>query len=352
MGKDYYSILGVERGADDKAIRNAYRKAAVKWHPDKNPDNKEAAEKKFKEIAEAYDVLSNPETRAVFDRYGEEGLKYGGPPPQTADQGGAGSPPQHGGGPQGFHYQFNGDPNEIFAEFFKHQSGGMRRQRSGMNSFSGAGFFDDLMGGGGFGMGGGGFGMGGGMGGADNMGRGTQRSPAVKYPLACTLEELFHGCTKRLKLQRKNMTMQRPTEKTIEVQINKGWKAGTKLTYKGEGDEYAPGSCQDVIIVVEEKNHPRFAREGSDLVVHTSIPLVDALTGFKLDVHTLDNRHLRINIKDVVHSKYSKVIKGEGMPLSKDPGTRGDLVLTFDVVFPKSLSEEQKQSVRRSLPRA
>lgn len=91
------------------------------------------------------------------------------------------------------------------------------------------------------------------------------------------------------------------------MQIQKGWKAGTKITYTGEGDEVAPGKCQDIVFSVHETPHAIFAREGSDLVRHTRIPLVDALTGFKIDVPTLDNRILRVNIKDVVHPKYSKV---------------------------------------------
>lgn len=103
---DYYDILGVSKNADDSAIKKAYRKLALKWHPDKNPDNKEEAEAKFKEVSEAYDVLSDKDKRSVYDRYGKDGLKGGG-----AGSGGGG------GGAPNFHFEFH-SPEDIFREFF------------------------------------------------------------------------------------------------------------------------------------------------------------------------------------------------------------------------------------------
>eukprot|EP00695_Tsukubamonas_globosa_P001273 TRINITY_DN2245_c0_g1_i1.p1 TRINITY_DN2245_c0_g1~~TRINITY_DN2245_c0_g1_i1.p1 ORF type:complete len:118 (+),score=28.01 TRINITY_DN2245_c0_g1_i1:105-458(+) len=104
MGNDYYQILGVNRDASDDEIKKAYRKLAMKYHPDKNPDNKEAAEKKFKQVAEAYEILSDSKKRAIFDQYGEEGLQGGMP---------GGAP----GGAGGASYHFS-DPNDIFRQFF------------------------------------------------------------------------------------------------------------------------------------------------------------------------------------------------------------------------------------------
>eukprot|EP00284_Hemiselmis_tepida_P010873 CAMPEP_0174931510 /NCGR_PEP_ID=MMETSP1355-20121228/33904_1 /TAXON_ID=464990 /ORGANISM="Hemiselmis tepida, Strain CCMP443" /LENGTH=129 /DNA_ID=CAMNT_0016177867 /DNA_START=75 /DNA_END=461 /DNA_ORIENTATION=- len=127
MGKDYYKILGgLSKDAKEADIKKAYKKQAMKWHPDKNPDNKEEAEKMFKDIAEAYDVLTDPQKKQIYDQFGEEGLKGGG--------GGGGGGPGFGGMPGGMRYEFRGDPNEIFANLFK----GMR----------GGGFDDDDFGGG------------------------------------------------------------------------------------------------------------------------------------------------------------------------------------------------------------
>eukprot|EP00913_Durusdinium_trenchii_P007512 g7061.t1 len=115
MGKDYYGILGVDKKASQDDIKKAYRRAALKWHPDKNQDKREEAEAKFKDIAEAYDVLSDPEKKNIYDQFGEEGLK-GGAPGSSGEGAGPGA---SGAGPGGFRYEFHGDPNDMFARFFK-----------------------------------------------------------------------------------------------------------------------------------------------------------------------------------------------------------------------------------------
>ena len=110
-------------------------------------------------------------------------------------------------------------------------------------------------------------------------------------------------------------------------------------------------NSQDISFVVTETPHKLFTRVGSDLVYHSCIPLVDALTGFMVELRTLDNRMLQVVVCDVVHPKYTQVIKGEGMPNSKEPGTRGDLILIFDIVWPTQLDNDQKQVLRTHLPR-
>merc|ERR1712232_1454917 len=133
--------------------------------------------------------------------------------------------------------------------------------------------------------------------------------------------------------------------------VQPGWKAGTKVTFAGEGDELHAGAAQDVVFVVREKAHSTFTREGSNLLHHVKVPLVDALTGSKIDVPTLDNRILRVNVRDVVTPTYTKVVRGEGMPHSKEPGSRGDLIITFDIVYPMSLNEQQKEELKNVMPR-
>lgn len=332
MGRDYYAVLGISRNASQDDIRKAYRKAALRWHPDKNQERKEEAEEKFKEIAEAYDVLSDSEKKSVYDKFGEEGLK-GGPP---------GAPQQEGFQSPGFTYQFNGDPNDIFARFFKDS---FNRSSSfgspfdgGMNFDMGRGMFQ------GMGMGPGMQGMQFGMG---------EAQPAV-FDLVCSLNELYNGAKKKMKVKRSSTTLQRSPEAVLEVAIKPGWKSGTKVTFNGEGDELMGGKAQDVVFVIREKKHQIFTREGSNLLHHRKIPLVDALTGFKIDIPTLDaqERVLRVNIRDMVTPNYAKVVKGEGMPSSKSPGTKGDLIITFDIQYPRNLSDEVKAKIKEFLPRS
>ena len=225
---DYYALLGVDKKADDAALKKAYRKAAVKWHPDKHASKPEAeqkaAEEKFKEIAEAYDVLSDPQKRQVYDVYGVEGLKGGSGPADGAyaeaasrragsTAGFAGTAP---GG--GMRYEFRGDPSEMFAQFF---GAGFARQRSAGEG--GLGGMGDL------------FGR---AGGARREGQRLQR-PVVQVALGCSLEDLYRGCTKKLRITRKSTTLTRPAEKVLEVPIKPGFKAGTKITFSGDGD----GQC-------------------------------------------------------------------------------------------------------------
>jgi len=358
MGKDYYAVLGLNKDASQDDIRKAYRKSALKWHPDKNQDNKEEAAEKFKDIAEAYDVLSDPEKKKIYDQFGEDGLK-GGPPPGADGATGFSSGSAGGGGP-GFSYEFHGDPNDIFARFFKDSFN--RSNSFGESPFEG--MFGGMFGGGGGmggmyqgqGMGGMGQGMGGmgqGMGGMGGMGGMPQGKKPAIFDLYCTLEDLYQGVTKKLKVKRKSQTLKRDGETVLEVAVKPGWKAGTKITFPGEGDEIgASGQAQDVVFVIREKKHHLYTREGSNLLHHRKIPLVDALTGFKVELaHLEPDKVLRINVSDTVTPTYTKIVKGKGMPNSKDPSSKGDLILTFDIEYPKTISDDVKQQLKQLLPR-
>ena len=336
---DYYALLGVDKKADDAALKKAYRKAAVKWHPDKHASKSEAeqkkAEERFKEIAEAYDVLSDPQKRQIYDVYGVEGLKGGSGP---ADEAYAEAASRRAGSTAGFagtapgggmRYEFRGDPSEMFAQFF---GAGFARQRSAGEG--GLGGMGDLFGG---------------AGGARREGQRLQR-PVVQVALGCSLEDLYRGCTKKLKITRKSTTLTRPAEKVLEVPIKPGFKAGTKITFSGDGDEVAPGVAQDIQVVVREKPHDRFVREGADLHLKHAISLADAVCGLSyLDVRSLDAaaRMLRVNFWGVaITPATSKVVAGEGMP--RRGGGRGDLVITFDVRFPAApVADPAKQAALR-----
>ncbi|KAG5458511.1 MAG: hypothetical protein BJ554DRAFT_1245 [Olpidium bornovanus] len=380
MGKDYYAILGVARDADEEAVKKAYRKMALKWHPDRNKDKEEAAKKKFQEVSEAFEVLSDSNKKAIYDQYGEEGLKgvpQGGP-------GGGGMPGAgFGGFPGGATFTFSstgpgGDfggfhpsrPEDIFAQFFS-GFGGMGGMPGGMGSGMAG---DDDGGIGGF-PGFASFGRGPGGGGA--RGGVPHSAPAaVRKSLPLTLEDLYTGTTKKLKVTRRlrggaGQSVQ--AEKILSVNIKPGYKvlyfafsavvplrpspsrgcgeAGTKIRFEREGDELPDGTSQDIEFVVEEKPHPVFKREGNNLLHTVDITLGEALTGFTRTLKTLDGRELRIsNSASVVQPGQESKMPGEGMPISKHPGTKGDLIIKYNVRFPASLSPAQKEKIRGVIP--
>ncbi|KAK9915026.1 hypothetical protein WJX75_003741 [Coccomyxa subellipsoidea] len=351
MGKDYYKILGVSRNASDDEIKKAYRKLAVKHHPDKNPGNQEAAAEKFKEISEAFEVLSDSNKRQVFDQYGEEGLKGGMP----------GNTPGGGGMPGGMHFSAS-NPEEIFSRFFGSSSpfggggGGMDDAFSsffgGMGGSGGRGGMPEMHAGMG-GMPGGLFGGMGGMPGGMNGRAGPGQDPPIEHQLPCTLEELYKGATKRMKISRSVTDVSGRTERvteTLSIDIKPGWKRGTKVTFPKKGDERPGHVPADIVFVINEKKHPVFEREGNDLIHTAKLPLVDALCGATVRLTTLDGRPLTVSVSDVARPGAEKRVKGEGMPQSKAPGTKGDLRVRFDVLFPRVLSDHQKAGLRQLLP--
>ncbi|KAH9311706.1 hypothetical protein KI387_026741 [Taxus chinensis] len=343
MGVDYYKVLNVVRSASEEELKKAYRKLAMKWHPDKNPDNNKDAEAKFKQISEAYEVLSDPQKRAVYDQYGEEGLKGQVPPPGASSF-------ADGSGPNV--YTFNPrNPEDIFAEFFSDSS-----PFGGMGGFGGMGVrrpgFQDAM----FGryngpenifnqFGSGGFGRG-------VTPSGPRKAKPVESKLPCTLEDLYNGATKKMKISRNiadDSGKMLPVEEILTIKIKPGWKKGTKITFPEKGHEEPNVVPADLIFVVDEKPHDVYKRDGNDLVVTQKISLSEALTGCTVNLTTLDSRHLSIPITDIIRPGYEKVVTNEGMPVTKEPGKKGNLRIKFDIKFPTRLTVEQKLGVKRLL---
>ena len=304
---DYYGTLEVARGATDTEIKKAYRKLAMKWHPDKNADDPEAAAARFQELGEAYEVLTDKERRAVYDRYGYEALRDG-----VSDGAGGTS--------GGYTYRQNG--SEIFEGFF-----------GTANPFAALGFGEAAP-----------F--------ASRLQKDAPRqAEPIQHDLLCTLEELFNGCTKRCRVTRQRIMAGGPQPETATLTINvaPGWRAGTKVTFPKAGDE-APGTvAPDIVFVIQEAPHGTFTRQKQNLVHVAQISLADALTECALSVPTLDGRVLSLPCPEVVSPGYEKVIPGEGMPLSKAPTERGDLLVRFDILFPTYIPDARKGKLRALL---
>jgi len=341
MGKDYYAILGVSKTATDADLKKAYRKLALKYHPDKN--QAPGAEEKFKSISEAYEVLSDEKKRRIYDQVGEEGLKNGG---GVGPQGGGGgnggystSFGGNGGGGQSFRFT-SSDPNDIFASFF----GG-----SGMG------------GGGGFG----GFGGLGGFGGGgvedmdvdyDQLGggkRSRQQDPPVTKDVFVSLENLLEGCEKKMKITRKIYKedgSHTTEEKILKIAVKPGWKEGTKITFTEEGDRIPGKKPADIVFVVKEKPHAAFKRDGANLKYTHTLPLKDALCGTVFTVPTLKGTKVKVDCsRDVLKPNQTKRLQGYGLPFSKSPKMKGDIIVDFNIIFPETLSESSKKTLRATL---
>jgi DnaJ-class molecular chaperone len=303
MGKDYYKILGLTKGASEDDIKKAYRKLALKFHPDKN---KEAgAEDKFKEVAEAYEILSDPKKKEIFDKYGEDGLKMGG--------GGSGGGGGGGGGPGGmgpgagpgqYQHTWSGDPNETFrmffgnsnpfAAFFGEEDDGMDSHGMGSAGFGGfPGMFAFQNGGAGRNFGGPG-GPGtttlGGHPAAPGQGQASKKKtqdPPIYHDLLVSLEDIASGTTKKMKISRKVLGADgRSThleDKVLTIDIKPGWKAGTKITFPREGDQSPSTIPADIVFIIKDKSHPHFKRDGVDLVYTAKISLRDVRNLFFLN---------------------------------------------------------------------
>lgn len=293
MGKDYYKTLGLQKGASDDDIKKAYRKLALKYHPDKNKTP--GAEEKFKEVAEAYEILSDKKKRGIYDKHGEEGLKEG--------RGG-----EPGGGSQNFSYMFHGDPHATFAQFFGSASPFQAFFDMGTRGNSVFGFgnedmdVDDPFG----------IGLGstrpGGPGGAfrshsfnfhnsPSRNKDKLQDPPIEHDLYVSLEDITKGCTKKMKISRKVLQADGTTkkeDKVLTINVKPGWKAGTKITFQREGDQGRNKIPADIVFIIRDKPHPHFKREGSDIRYSAKISLKDvSIFTYKRIYRTIfDNMHV------------------------------------------------------------
>ena len=304
MATDYYKTLGITKGAEEKEIKSAYRKLARKFHPDVNPNDK-ASEARFKEISEAYDVLGDPEKRALYDQYGanwEQAGQMGDVDPQ--DFGGFRVP--NGGGSAGSFGGF-GDIGSIFEQMFSGGRGGATVD------------FADFE---------------------------ANQARDVEKVVELSLEEVDQGGKRTLTYQ--TLDAQRtkgdvatvPTTKKVEVTIPAGIADGKKLRVPGKGQAGANGKAGDLYVVIKWARHPRFHLDGDNLEVDVPVGYETAALGGEIAVPTL-RTNLSMKIPAGTQSGQSFRLGGQG--LAKMGGARGDLMARVRITVPKPLSDEERR---------
>ena len=353
--RDYYEVLGVQKNANADEIKKAYRKAAIKYHPDKNPGDKEA-EEKFKEAAEAYDVLSNEEKRARYDKFGHAGM---------SGAGGAGGFGGFGGG-------FSMD--DIFSQF------------------------GDIFGG-----------HFGGFGGSRGGGRSVNRGSDIRVRIKLTLAEIAEGTTKKIKVNKdvvcdkcggsgakdassystcttcngtgyvvtvqntffgrmqsqsqcpnchgegKIITAKCPKcggegcvrdSEVIEIKVPAGVGEGMALTVSGKGNAARRGGINgDLIVVIEEERDPELVRDGNNLIHNLNITVITAILGGEVEVPTIEGK-AKIKIAPGTHSGKVLRLRGKGLPDVNGYG-KGDILVVVDITIPTSLTSEEKELVKK-----
>jgi len=355
MARNYYEVLEIPNNSSEADIKKAYKKLAIKWHPDKNPTNKEEAEAKFKEISEAYQVLSDPQKRETYDRFGEEGIK---------NEGNMGSS------------EFFNSPDDIFKMFF------------GQQGFSDHSFFQ-------------------------NINRSTVRKTEPKIVnIPISLKDLYHGTKKKVTIKLKNICqkclgnggenmkicngcngkgikiidrMLNPSmvqrmqttcdvcngnkkvsdvkcslcngkcielnEKQFLLTINPGTKKEEKLVFQGAGDQLPNEERGDLLFIIKEDNNTLFQRIENDLIYEYHITFGDSIIGVDVLFEHLNGEKILYKEKNMIKNNSYTVIKNRGMPINKENNSFGDLYIVYIIDYPnKILTESEKEIIKKILP--
>lgn len=313
MAKNFYEVLGVARGATEKEIRSAYRKLARKHHPDVNPNDR-ASESRFKEVNNAYDVLSDAEKRKKYDKHGDRWEMADQIEEQQKRQS-AGSWARNG-GPQ---VDASGDFGSIFDNIFRRERGGPRAQPA------------------------------------------NRRGQDIETPVEVSLEEAFHGTTRVLTLQASEGCRvcggagdvagatchncqgmgQLVKPKRLEVKVPAGVKTGSRVRVAGEGRQGSgAGPSGDLYLVVAVLAHSRFERKGDDLYTDVAVPYLDCILGGEVAVTTME-RGVALRIPGLTQNGRQIRLAGKGMPVLGGTG-RGDLYVRVKVQMPEQLTAEEK----------
>lgn len=308
---DYYKTLGVEKTASSEELKKAYRKLALKYHPDRNQGNKEA-EEKFKKVSEAYAVLSDKEKRQQYDTFGSSGFQ------QRYSQ----------------EDIFQGvDLGEILREFGINFGGG-GRGRTTFRTTRGGSPFDDL-----FGVGGGGFERGANTGYDPRQAGQQMKGNDITLELAVTLGEVLTGTEKTIALGRG------AAAEKVSVKIPAGIEDGKKLRISGKGSPSPmAGPPGDLYLLIKTIPHETFTREGHHLTVELKIPYTAAVLGTEISVPTLDGHELKVRVPAGSQPQSKLRIKGKGLPCGPRGG-HGDLFVRINIAVPKELDSTQKKLI-------
>jgi len=290
--KDYYQILGVSRSASEDEIRKAYRKLAMQYHPDRNPNDKQA-EEHFKEINEAYQVLNDPQKRAHYDRVGSAYSNW-----------------QQRGGQGGFDW----------SQFVRGAPGGTRVNVEDFSGSFGDDLFSDFF-----------RSIFGGMGGMSGMGGAASRpargNPAYQQQVEISLEDAFNGTTMQIQTDGKRK----------QVKIPPGVRTGSKVRVAGAGP-----NGMDLYLIVQVKDHPNFERKGNDLHTTAKVNVFTAILGGEAEVETMTGK-VKLSIPAGTQPEQVFRVAGRGMPHLKSPNTKGDLFVRLKVEIPRYLSSKQRE---------
>ena len=318
--KDYYQTLGVAKTANEKEIKQAFRKLARKHHPDVNPGDK-TGEAKFKEINEAYEVLGDPAKRRKYDELGANWRMY----ERAAQQGQGGNPFGSGGpgadntwtinmgGPGGYRTMTQEEMQDLFgdqdpfSDFFRTFFGGSG-PREGSGRTRGGG-----------------------------RAARSQKGQDIEHDVELTLEEAYHGATRRISIKEGGHA------RSVDVRIPAGVKDGSRVRAAGEGAAGANGgSAGDLYLRVQLKPHPVFERNNQDLKTKVAVPVTAAVLGGEAQVPTVTGS-VRLKIPEGTQNGQVFRLKGHGMPQVGKPDDRGDLYASVEVQLPRALTREQRQ---------
>ena len=330
--KDYYEILELPRECSQEDISESYRKLSLKYHPKiSSPENSALFEYYFQKLGEAYEVLSDPKKKEIFDIYGKEGLKNG--------------IIKNGKNIDGYRYLGNG--HEIFEKFMgtsnpftliRENEKKSKEIREKENIIIDASKSND-----------------------NKNNKPEKKGKDIIINLECSLDELYNGCIKNVKYLRNKVASDAVTleevEENVDVEILKGYDKNSEIIFKEMGNEYLGEKNSDLIIKIKEKKNNLFKRVNkNDLIYIHEITLAQALNGEPVRLTTLDNRKIAISIDEIISPSTVKKVPGEGMPIYKKEISvrdleieKGDLYIKFHIIFPEYIDPTRKMEISKLL---
>uniref|UniRef100_A0AC35UCN1 J domain-containing protein n=1 Tax=Rhabditophanes sp. KR3021 TaxID=114890 RepID=A0AC35UCN1_9BILA len=304
--KNFYQCLGIQKTATKEEIKKAYKKKALRYHPDKNRDP--SAEAKFKEIAEAYEILNDEVKRKNHDKTHEPEASFG------------------------FYDTFGAGPSNMFYGnsncFWNEDS-----YKSNFNRYNFERFYEA----------------------SDRHFQSSYRKKRkdndIETVLTLTLEEFYKGTTKKMKLTKnileRDGTSRRESQ-LMDIKIDPGRHVGSKITFANYGDQRPDILPADLVFILKEEPHLTLTRKGDDLIYHRSVTLAEALTGISFFIKLLSGKLEEVNISQVIKPGHTEIIVGKGMPIYRTK-LYGDLIIEFTIVFPNKIVECRKNELRKNL---